>query len=177
MTKNINKAIFLGSVLIWNDANICGGRMYLKVVVRDFSEWWNSLEMELEMMSPVPLMRCEYIDVSLLMRVYTSHWATMSWGSSLNGSKYAFFIHPRALGISVNNRIWNPCPSCCMFIYLYVAEANIYKRFSVRTSCHIGGMHQRFAIPLSLYPPIPYLQALEHIRRGKDYVVYLETFI
>ena len=38
MSDNIYEVIFWGSGLIWNDAAVCGGRMDLVVVVRDFSE-------------------------------------------------------------------------------------------------------------------------------------------
>ena len=32
------------SVLMCNDAAVCGGRMDLNIVVRDLSEWWKSFE-------------------------------------------------------------------------------------------------------------------------------------
>ena len=44
MRYNIHEVFFLGSVFIWNDAAVCGGIMYLKVVVRDLSELWILLE-------------------------------------------------------------------------------------------------------------------------------------
>ena len=44
MRYNIHEVFFLGSGFIWNDAAVCGGIMYLKVVVRDLSKRWNLFE-------------------------------------------------------------------------------------------------------------------------------------
>ena len=43
------------SVLMCNDAAVCGGRMDLNIVVRDLSERWVSLESETAMMLLVTL--------------------------------------------------------------------------------------------------------------------------
>ena len=77
---NIPEVLFLGTGFIWNDAAVCGGIMYLKVVVRDSSELWILLERESVMMFSFPLMFCDYRDVSFLVRLHPSHRATMSWG-------------------------------------------------------------------------------------------------
>ena len=42
------------------------------------------------------------------------------------------------------------------------AKARKSRRFSVSTLCHSGGMYQRHAMPLLLYPPIPHWQASDH---------------
>ena len=92
--------------------------MPLSVVVRfgqkNFRFWsdlWKSLERESAMMFSVPLMCCEYRDVSLLMSVHLSHRATASWDSAFTGSKDALCIRPSALELSVNARMCDPCPN------------------------------------------------------------------
>ena len=66
------------------------------------------------MIFPVPLMCCEYRDVSFLTSVHPSQRATASWNSAFAVSKDALCIHPRALELSVNAKMCNPCPSCRM---------------------------------------------------------------
>ena len=48
-------------------------------------------------MFSVPLMCCEYRDVSLLMSVHTSQLANASCDSAFTGSKDALCIQPSAL--------------------------------------------------------------------------------
>ena len=55
-SENIQGIIFLGDSLMWNDANICGRIMELKIFVRDWSEMWKSLDIESYVMFLVPLM-------------------------------------------------------------------------------------------------------------------------
>ena len=43
-----------------NDTTVCDGRMDLKIVVRDLSDWWNSLDSEYAMMCLFTLMCWEY---------------------------------------------------------------------------------------------------------------------
>ena len=66
------------------------------------------------MMFYVPLMCCEYRDVLLLTRVHPGQRATASYDSMFTGSKYALCIHPNAPELSVNAKMWDPCPSCRM---------------------------------------------------------------
>ena len=113
-SDNIYGLISLMSVLMCNDAAVCGGRMDLKIVVRDLSEGWKSLESESVMMFSVPLTCWEYRYNSLLTRVHPSYQSNVSWGSSSTGPNEALCIHPRSLEISVKARIWDHFPSCWM---------------------------------------------------------------
>ena len=58
----------------------------------------------------VPLMCCEYRDVSLLTSVHPSQHATASWDYAFTGSKDDFCIQPSALEMSVNSKMCDPCP-------------------------------------------------------------------
>ena len=60
------------------------------------------------MMFSVPLICCEYRDVSLLTSVHPSHRATASWDYAFTGSKDALYIQPSALELSVNARMCEP---------------------------------------------------------------------
>ena len=53
---------------MWSDAAVCGGRVWLNIFVRFWYDMWNICEREPEMIFSVPLMCCEYRDVSLLAR-------------------------------------------------------------------------------------------------------------
>ena len=50
------------STLMWNDVNVCGCSMGLKILARDLSEMWKSLESESVMMVVETLMcwECRY---------------------------------------------------------------------------------------------------------------------
>ena len=76
--------------------------------VRVWSDLWKSLERESAMMFSVPLMCCEYRDVSLLTRVHPRHRATALWDYVFTGSKDALCIQPSALELSVNARMCEP---------------------------------------------------------------------
>ena len=102
------------------------------------------------MIFSIPLMCCEYRDVSLLMSVYSSQRANTSWGSAFTGSKYALCIHPSALGLSVNAKMCEPCPICSMVMYMVTADARNYRRFNVSFPCHAAGILHRHAGPLFL---------------------------
>ena len=99
---------FLGSCLMWNDAAFCCDKIWLKMFVRVWSYLWKSLERESTMMFSVPLMCCEYRDVSLLTSVHPSHRVTALWDSEFTGSKYALCIYPSEIELSVNNRMCEP---------------------------------------------------------------------
>ena len=64
------------------------------------------------MIFSVPLMCCEYRDISLLTSVHPSQCATSLWDYALIGSKDALNIHPSELELSVNAKMWDPCPTC-----------------------------------------------------------------
>ena len=49
-SNNIQEIISLVSILIFNDAAICGGRMGSKVLVRDLSEMWKYTKSKYAMM-------------------------------------------------------------------------------------------------------------------------------
>ena len=63
-SDDIQEITFLGSCLMWNDASVCCGRIWLKCFGSVWSDLWKSLERESAMMFSVPLMCCEYRDVS-----------------------------------------------------------------------------------------------------------------
>ena len=64
VSNDIQEITFLGSCLMWNDAAVCCGRIWLNFFVSVWSDLWKSLERESAMMFSVPLMCCEYRDVS-----------------------------------------------------------------------------------------------------------------
>ena len=66
------------------------------------------------MMFSVPLMCCEYRDVSLLKSVHPSQCDTASWDSAFTGSKDALCIYPSALELYVNAKMCDPYPICRM---------------------------------------------------------------
>ena len=63
-SNDIQEITFLGRFLMWNNAAVCCGKIWLKMFVRVWSDLWKSLERESAMMFSVPLMCCEYRDVS-----------------------------------------------------------------------------------------------------------------
>ena len=99
---------------MWNDAAVYGGRVGLKFFVRVWSDMWKSLERESAMMFFVPLMCCEYRDISLLTRVQPCQWAMASCDYSFTGSKDALCIQSSALELYMNANICETRPSCRM---------------------------------------------------------------
>ena len=61
-SNDIQDITFLGSCLMWNNAAVYCGRIWLKIFVGVWSDLWKYLERESAMMFSVPLMCCEYID-------------------------------------------------------------------------------------------------------------------
>ena len=68
-SDDTEKIKFLDGCLMWNDAAVCGGRIWLNFFVSVWSNMWKSCERESVMMFSAPLMYCEYRDVLLLTRV------------------------------------------------------------------------------------------------------------
>ena len=64
------------------------------------------------MMFSVPLMCCEYRDVSLLTSVNPIQHATSSCDYAFTGSQYSLCIQLSGLELSVNANICDPCPIC-----------------------------------------------------------------
>ena len=62
-SDDIQEITFLVSCLMWNDAAVCCGKIWLKMFVRVWSDLWKSLERESAMIFSVPLMCCYYMDV------------------------------------------------------------------------------------------------------------------
>ena len=62
-SDDIQEITFLGRCLMWNNAAVCCGKIWLKMFVRVWSDLWKSLERESVMMFSVILMCCEYRDV------------------------------------------------------------------------------------------------------------------
>ena len=104
----------MGSYLMCNEAAVCGGGIYLKIVVRDLSERCEYLESESVMTFPCSLACWEYRDTSLVDMVHPIYIETMSWGSSSTGSNETLRIHPRELELYVKVKMCDPCPSCWM---------------------------------------------------------------
>ena len=109
-----------------------------------------------------PLMCWEWRDSPLLTSVQPRHRATVSWPPELTGPKYDLCIQRRALELSVKARMWDLCTSCWIVMYIENDKARNSRRFNVSISCHLGGMYQRHAMPLSFHPLIQYLQASDH---------------
>ena len=127
---------YMGGCLMWNYAAVCGGRMWLNFFVRVWSDMWKSLERESEMMFSVPLMCCDNRDVLLLNRVKLIQWDRSSCDSTYTGSKDALCIQPSALKLSVNSKICSPFVGCKIVMYIDIADARNYNRFSVSFPCY-----------------------------------------
>ena len=110
----------------------------------------------------IPLMCCEYRDVSLLTSFHSIQRDAASCDSTFTGSKYALCIQPSVLDLSVNAKLYNPCPIFSMFMYMVTADDRNSRRFTVSFPCHSEGILNRHSRPLSLYPPMPYSQASNH---------------
>ena len=67
---NIQEITFMSDCLMWNNAAACGGRIWLRIFVSFWSDLWKSRKRESAIMFYVPLLCCEYRDVSLLMSVH-----------------------------------------------------------------------------------------------------------
>ena len=147
---------------MWIDAAVCCDRIVLKCFVSVWSDLWKSLERESTMMFSVPLMCCEYRDVSLLTSVHPIQRATALWDSVFTGSKDTLCIQPSALELYVNDKMCDPCPICRMVVYMVTADASNYRRFNVSFPCHAAWILHRHARPFLLYPPMPYSQASDH---------------
>ena len=147
---------FLGGYLMWNDADVCCGRIWLKFFVSVCSDLWESLERESAMMFDVPLMCCEYRDVLLLTIVHPIQRDTASWDSAFTVSKNDLCIHPNALELSVNAKMCDPCPICRMFMEMVPYYARNSRTFNVSFPCHTAGIIHCRARPFSLYFPMPY---------------------
>ena len=91
------------------------------------------------MMFYVPLMCCEYRDVSLLTRVQSSQQGTASCDSAYTESKDAFSIQPSAMELSMNDKMCAPCVSWLIVMYIGIDDARDYNRFSVSYPCHYYG--------------------------------------
>ena len=111
---DIQEITFLGGCLMWKNAAVYCGRIWLKYFASVWSDLWKFLERESAMMFFVPLMCCEYRDVLLLTSVHPSQRATASCDSAFTGSKDALCIQPSALEQYVNAKICDPCPICRM---------------------------------------------------------------
>ena len=145
---------------MWNDYAVFGGRMELYLYC---STMWKSLVSESAMMFLVPLKCWQYMYTLLLTSVQPSQITTVSWTYYFTGSNDALYIPSMSLEISVMSRMWNPCPIFWIVMQIDTDESIYFSRFNVSTPCHQGWMYQHRAIPLSLCPTVPYLQALDHI--------------
>ena len=92
-SDDIHEITFLGGCLMWKDAAVCGGRIWLKHFVSVWYELWKSLERESALMFSSTLICCEYMNVLLLTSVHPNQRTTASWDSEFTGSKYALCIH------------------------------------------------------------------------------------
>ena len=62
-SDDIQEITFLCSCLMWNDAALCCGRIWLIFFGSVWSDLWKSFEREPAMIFSVPWMCCEYRDV------------------------------------------------------------------------------------------------------------------
>ena len=127
----IQEIMFLGGCLMWNDATVYGGRFWLNIYVSVWSDMWNSCDRDSAMIFSVPLICCEYRDVSLLMRAQPIQWSTLLCDSAFTGSKDALLIQLSELELSANAKMCEPCTSCWILMYIDIFDANNSNRFSV----------------------------------------------
>ena len=113
---DIQDITFLGGCLVWSYAAVYGGRIRLNFFVSVWSDPCKSRERESAMMFSVPLMCCEYRDVSLLTSAHPSQCATALCDFAFTGSKDALCIQPSVLELSMNANMCEPCPICRMFM-------------------------------------------------------------
>ena len=99
---------------MWNNESVCGGRIRLNFFVSLWYDMWKYRRRESAMIFSVTFICCEYMDVSLLMRVHPIHQAMSSCDYAFTGSKEALCIQPSALEMSKNAKMCEPCPSCRM---------------------------------------------------------------
>ena len=115
------------------------------------------------MMFYVPLMCCEYLDVSLLTRVHPIQRDTSLCDSAFNRSKDDLCIQRSALELSVDDKMCDPCTSCRMVMQMVTIDARNSRRLNMSFPYHSEGIIHHHARPLLLQPPIPYSQAYDHI--------------
>ena len=76
---------FLGGCLMWNNAAVGCGNIWSKYLVVSGLTYGKFLERESAVIFSVPLMCCEYRDVSLLTSVHPIQHATASWDYAFTG--------------------------------------------------------------------------------------------
>ena len=130
----------------------------MEIWVSDMYEMWHSLYRKYAMMFEVTLICCKYSDILLLMRIHTNDLATVSCISYLNVSNCALYIHE----MSMKAIICVPGIMFWMVMYMDVDGTKNYRRLSMEMPWNSGGMWQHNERPLSLYPPMQYLNALDH---------------
>ena len=111
-SDDIQEITFLGGFLMWNDADVCGGSIWLKCFVSVWYDLWKSRERESAMIFSIPLICCDYRYVSLLTSVHPSQRDNSSRESTFTGTKDALCIQPSALELSVNANMCDPFPIC-----------------------------------------------------------------
>ena len=99
------------------------------------------------MMFSVPLMCCDYRNVSLLKRVQPSQRDTNFCDSAYNESTYALCIQPSVLELSMNSNMCAPCVSCTIVMYIGIDYARDSNMFSVSFLCHSDGFIYRHSRP------------------------------
>ena len=151
-SNDIQEITFLGGCLMWNDADVYGGRIWLNFFVSVCSDLWKYLERESTMMFSVPLMCFEYRDVSLLTSIHRSQHTTALWDSAFTGSKDMLCIQSSALELSVNAKMCDLCPIFRMLMYMVTADASNLRRFNMSFPCHAAGIIHRHARPFFCIP-------------------------
>ena len=78
----------------------------------------------------------------------------------------AIHIQFKRTGLDAQRILWYSegiIPRCSITLpQMDIADARNSRRFNVSFPCHASGIFHRHARPFSLYPPMPYSQALDH---------------
>ena len=126
-----------------NNSAVYGGRRGVKNWLRDLFEILKSLDSNHEIMFEVPMTYWGFSDALVMMRFQQKHFATFSRSFSLTGSNNDLYIHPRALNLSINSRVYYPGFNHWIVIYMDVADSNNSSRLIKKTTwspvrmCHL----------------------------------------
>ena len=145
--------------MIQKDSSIYGIKSSMKICVRFLSESWKSLDRKYLILFDMNLMCLDYIDAYVWMMFHVNHLTIISCRSYFTWSKDALYIHTRMPILSIKAR---PGTNCWMVRQIDISESSPSRTFSMKTPYNCGWMCHLNARPLSFYPQIPHLHALNH---------------